>query len=122
MIKEVSGLIFVIWGILDAYKYELQALKIRKVKSAKEHSRMFLNMAIGNDIYRFVYFWFINRDLYVLATAILAMVFMLHYWWEIYKFYPYKKYPKEVIKTMQRPNMLLYIVNSLLPNKIRKHL
>ncbi len=118
MIKEITGMIFILWGILDAYKYELQASKIRKVKSAKEHSRMFLNMAIGNDVYRLIYFWFINKDWYVLITALLAIIFMLDYWLQIYRFYPYrqKKYQNK------KPDILSYLVNSLLPNHLRKHL
>jgi hypothetical protein len=119
MIKEIAGYIFVIWGILDAYKYELQALKILKVKSAKEHSRMFLNMAIGNDIYRFVYFFFVNKDWYVLATALLAIVFMLHYWFMIYLHYPYRR---RNYYNFKRPNAFIYFINSLLPNRVRKHL
>lgn len=118
MLNEIAGYIFVIWGILDAVKYEIQAQKIRKVKSAREHSRMFLNMAIGNDVYRFIYFYFFNRDWYVLFTALLAIIFMLHYFWEIYKFYPYKIKANKI----KRPSIILYTINSLLPNRIRKHL
>lgn len=119
MIKEMAGLIFIGWGVLDAVKYELQASKIRNVKSAKEHSRMFLNMAIGNDVYRLAYFWFINKDYYVLATAILAIIFMLDYWYQIYRFYPYRNRTKPNFK---RPDIFTYVVNSLLPNHLRRHL
>lgn len=119
MIKTIAGFFFILWGILDAIKYHLQASKIRKVKTAKEHSRMFLNMAIGNDIYRFIYFWYVNRDLYVLFTAFLAIIFMFEYWWMIYLYYPYKKRNKNRFK---KPNIFIYVVNSLLPNSLRKHL
>jgi len=119
MIKEIAGVVFVVWGIIDAIKYHLQASKIRKVRSGREHSRMFLNMAIGNDIYRFVYFWYINRDLYVLFTALLAIVFMVEYWWALYLYYPYRY---RNLNGFKRPNILIYLINSLLPNSIRRRL
>ena len=119
MIKAIAGAIFVIWGYLDAIKYHLQASKIRKVKSAKEHSRMFLNMAIGNDLYRFIYFWFIDRNIYVLITALLAIIFMLEYWFMIYLYYPYRRRNQ---KNFKKPSVFIYFINSLLPNRTRKHL
>jgi len=119
MFNTIAGYVFIAWGIIDAIKYHLQAARIRKVKSGKEHSRMFLNMAIGNDLYRLLYFWFVNKDFYVLATALLAIVFMLEYWWELYLYYPYRNRTKCNFK---RPDIFTYIVNSLLPNHLRRHL
>jgi hypothetical protein len=119
MFKEFAGYLFILWGILDAIKYHLQASRIRKVKTAKEHSRMFLNMAIGNDLYRFIYFLFINRDYYVLFTALLAIIFMLEYWWEIYSHYPYRC---RKLNNFKKPNITLYVINSILPNRIRRRL
>ncbi len=122
MIKDIAGVILIIFGYLDAIKYHFQSQKIKQAKTAIGNSRKFINLAIINDFYRFFYFIFIDNNYYVLITAILALIFMLELYWNIYIFYPYKQYPKSKTTVLKRPNIILYIYNSLLPNKIRRHL
>jgi hypothetical protein len=119
MIREIAGMIIVIWGYLDGYKYHLEARKIREVKTARGHSRKFINIALGNDLTRFFYFIFIDKNVYVLLTTIIALVFMIEMWLEIYKYYPYRY---KHLKNFKRPNVVVYFINSLLPNSIRKKL
>jgi hypothetical protein len=118
--KNLFGVTFVLWGLLDAYKYMLEAYKIRQVKTAKGHSRKFINIAITNDMYRIVYFWFFNRDIYLLTSCAFALACMLYLWWVIYIYYPYVTYPRKVY--VKRPNLMKYIWNSVLPNKYRPRL
>ena len=54
-IKETFGILLVITGIFDAFKYSLQAFRISKAKSSKIQSRKFVLMAIGNDLVKIVY-------------------------------------------------------------------
>jgi hypothetical protein len=119
MIKAIAGAILVVWGYLDAIKYHIEAVKIRKTKTTVGRSRWFINLALGNDIYRIYYFIFIDNNIYVLITALLATMFMLEMFWEIYKNYPYKM---RGCPNFKRPNIWVYFLNSLQSNKIRKRL
>lgn len=119
IVKNIAGAILIFWGYFDGVKYHLQAKAVRKAKSARGNSRMFTNLAIGNDVYRLFYFFFIDRNFYVLLTSIIALIFMLELWYVQYKFYPYKY---RGLSSFKRPNIILYIINSWLPNSIRKHL
>jgi len=118
-IKFISGFILVLWGYFDGIKYYFQAQAIKKVKLAKGHSRKFINLALGNDKYRLFYFFFIDRNLYVLLTSIIALVFMLRLWYIQYLYYPYRM---RGCFNFKRPNLILYTINSLLPNRIRRKL
>lgn len=123
MLKEfivnILGIILVITGILDAVKYHWEARKIAEVKTAKGHSRKFINAAVINDIVRVIYL-IIHFDLYLLISSLVAIVFMLEMWWMIYIYYPYETYPRK--KIVKRPNLFQYTINSLTPNKLRRHL
>jgi len=119
LITNISGIILIFWGYFDAIKYYFQAQKIKQIKSARGNSRKFINMAIGNDAYRLFYFYFIDRNYYVLTTSILALICMIYLWWQIYWYYPYKCRGLDGFK---RPGILLFLINSLLPNRIRKRL
>jgi hypothetical protein len=119
VLKELAGLFLIIWGYFDGVKYHFEACKIREAKSSRGHSRKFINMAIGNDFYRLFYFFFIDRNYYVLITSVIALVFMIEMFWELYKYYPYRM---RGCQNFIRPNLGLYITNSLIPNKLRKRL
>jgi len=112
MIKEIIGFIFIITGILDAWKYTWQSKKIQKAKSAKGHSRKFINVAIFNDIVKLVYGIAI-RDIYIILTSLIALYCMINLFYVTYLYYPYRN---------KRPYIFKYIWNSILPNKIRKKL
>jgi len=118
-VVDISGIILIIWGYFDAIKYYFQAQKIKQLKSAKGNSRKFINMAIGNDLYRLIYFYFIDKNYYVLITSALALACMIYLWYQIYWYYPYRM---RGCSNFKRPNILLFLINSALPNKIRKRL
>lgn len=117
-LTNIIGFVLIFTGVFDASKYAIQALKIQKAKSAKNFSRKFMNIAIGNDIIRIVYGLLI-WDVYIVITGVLAFVTMMYMWWEIYLWYPYRY--RNLIN-FKRPNVFVYLINSLLPNKIRKRL
>lgn len=112
------GWLLVFTGILDAAKYALQGYKISKAKSAKNFSRQFMNFALSNDLVKLAY-GVIIQDFYIILTSILALVTMIYMWWQIYLHYPYRK---RGLIHFKRPSIFIYIVNSLLPNRLRKRL
>lgn len=117
-IQTVVGSLLVITGIGDAIKYEIQARKISKTCSSANMSRIFTNLAILSDVTKVIYALIIH-DFYILSISILALFCMIHLFWVTYLYYPYKF---RKLKNFKRPNLFLYIINSLLPNSIRKHL
>jgi len=120
-IKDIFGIALIGSSILDSVKYSIQANKIRKEKSAKTMSRKFINFAILNDIVKLGYGITIV-DWIIIISSIMSLVCMLHLWWNIYIFYPYKHYPAKKTVELKRPNIFFYFWNSLLPNSRRKHL
>jgi hypothetical protein len=117
-VKEVFGILLILTGCLDAIKYSLQAWRIEKAQSAKIQSRKFVLMAIGNDIVKTVYSVLI-MDIYIFLSSILALVCMLHLWYVVYLFYPYKH---RGLVHFKRPNIIKFTINALIPNQIREHL
>ena len=118
-IRNIAGIVLVLWGYGDGIKYHFQSQKIKQVKSAKGNSRKFMNLALGNDQYKLFYFFFVIRDFYVLLTSIIALIFMYELFWVIYVYYPYKM---RKCLHFKKPHLMLYFLNSLIPNKIRKRL
>jgi lipid-A-disaccharide synthase-like uncharacterized protein len=121
MINSLRGLIgfcLVITSIFDCWKYVWQAQSIKKVGTAKGHSRKFINVAILNDIIKLSY-GIIILDLFIMLSSVLALITMGYNFYIIYKHYPYKK---RGLINFKRPSMILYFVNSIVPNRIRKRL
>lgn len=112
------GMILVLTGILDAAKYSLQARKIQQHQSAKGMSRKFINFAIINDVIRVCYGLAIH-DWYIIASSILALLCMCDLFYQIYFWYPYKY---RNLLNFKRPSIILYTINSILPNRIRRRL
>lgn len=117
-IKQILGALLVFTSIFDALKYSLQARKVVHVGTAKAISRNFINWAIGNDVVKFIYGLAI-LDIYIILSSIMALICMLHLWIVVYLYYPYRM---RGCPNFKRPNIFLYIINSLLPNSIRKKL
>ena len=117
-ILHFTGIILAITGWLDGWKYHISASAIRKVKSAKGHSRRFINYAIQNDIVRLIHCLFIP-DWYLVFSTILALIFMAEHFYTLYLFYPYKL---RGCSNFKRPNIFLYLMNSIVSNRIRKKL
>ena len=116
---NILGVILTITGVFDAVKYHWQAMSIRKVQLARGHSRKFINAAIINDLVRLVYFIYVKPDLYLLVSSIVAIICMVELYGVIYIYYPYRM---RGCFNFKRPNLLLYIINSFLPNQNRKRL
>ena len=117
--KNLFGALLVLTSIGDAAKYSVQAIKIRQNKSSKNISRKFLNFAIINDFVKLIYGWVAPLDWYIVISSLLALICMFHMYYEQYVFYPYHK---RGLINFKRPSILIYIINSILPNKLRRHL
>jgi uncharacterized protein with PQ loop repeat len=118
ILKDLFGGLLVITSIFDAFKYSLQARKIQKEKTAKSMSRKFINFALINDFVKLGY-GIIIGDLFIISSSILALICMIDLWCQIYQYYPYRM---RGCINFKRPNILLYIINSILPNRLRKRL
>jgi len=118
LVKDIVGIVLIISGFFDAYKYVWQAQKIRKVQSAKGQSRKFINAALVNDMIRLLYVSLIG-DLFLLFVTVIALFSMSYMFWTIYIFYPYRH---RNLLNFKRPNLFIYTINSILPNRLRKKL
>jgi hypothetical protein len=118
LLKDIIGGLLIITSIFDAIKYSLQARKIQRAKTAKSMSRKFINFALINDFVKLGY-GIVIHDLFIVFSAILALICMIDLWYQIYWWYPYRM---RGCSNFKRPNILLYIINSILPNSIRKRL
>ncbi len=117
-LKEIFGALLIITSIFDALKYSLQARKIQKEKTAKSMSRKFINFALTNDSVKLIY-GIIISDLFIICSSILALICMIDLWWQIYWYYPYRM---RGCQNFKRPLIFLYLINSILPNSLRKRL
>ena len=118
ILKDIVGGLLVITSIFDALKYSIQAQKIKKAKSAKSMSRKFINFALVNDFVKLGY-GIVIKDLFIISSCILALICMIDLWWQIYWFYPYRM---RGCSNFKRPNIFIYIINSILPNRLRRRL
>jgi uncharacterized protein with PQ loop repeat len=118
VLKNVVGILFTLTGILDALKYSIQARRVQKLKSSKEMSRKFINFALLNDFLKLAY-GLLLLDIYIIASSILALICMVDLFWQMYLWYPYRK---RGLQNFKRPNLILYIINYWLPNRLRKRL
>lgn len=118
LLKDIVGAILVITSIFDALKYSIQAAKIRKTKSAKSQSRRFINFAITNDLVK-LYYGYIIFDWFIIISSLLAIVCMLDLWFTTYKYYPYRC---RGLLGFKKPSIFIYLINSIIPNRLRKRL
>ena len=118
MLKEVFGIALIITGLFDSWKYVWQSQKIIRTRCAKGQSRKFINVAIFNDMVRIAYALIIV-DYYILATSLFVFFCMIHLLIVTYIYYPYRG---RGLHNFKRPNFILYMINSILPNTIRKRL
>lgn len=118
VLKETFGILLIITGIFDAGKYSIQAWKIQKVQSARAQSRKFVLMAIGNDLIKTVYSILI-MDVFIFVSSVLALFCMLHLWYVVYLFYPYKH---RGLHHFKRPSLWKFTLNAMMPNRLRERL
>lgn len=124
LLLDVIGFLMIYTGWLDAYKYHVSATTIRKVKTARGHSRRFINYALINDIIKIIYLGlsaivFGRIDWFLIVCCIFAIIFMIEHWCTVYVYYPYRR---RGLIGFKKPNLYIYFLNSILPNKIRKRL
>ena len=74
LLADGVGILLTITGILDAYKYHWEASSIRKVKTARGHSRKFINAAILNDVVRIIYLVAFQWDIFLIISSVVAIV------------------------------------------------
>mgnify|MGYP001488246341 CR=1 FL=1 len=117
-IKDMLGGLLIVTSIFDAWKYLWQAKAIKKVGTAKGHSRKFINAAIFNDVIKLNY-GIIILDTFIILSSLLALMTMGYNFYIIYRYYPFKM---RGCPNFRRPNIFLYLINSILPNSIRKRL
>lgn len=117
-LKEIFGGLLILTSILDAIKYTLQANKIRLNKSSKTQSRKFINFAILNDIVKLVY-GLVILDWFIIISSLLAIGCMIDLWYTTYLFYPYRC---RGMLNFKKPNIFYYLLNSILPNSLRRKL
>lgn len=117
-IREFIGSCLILTSIFDAWKYVWQARAIKRAKTARGHSRKFINAAIFNDLIKLLY-GIILLDFFIIFSSLLALITMIYNFYIIYIFYPYRK---RGLIHFKRPNIILYIINSILPNSIRRKL
>jgi uncharacterized protein with PQ loop repeat len=117
-LQQIFGNALIFTSIFDVLKYVVQANKIRKQKTAKGMSRRFINWAVSNDIVKLIY-GIIIGDLYIILSSLLALVCMAYLWVVIYLYYPYRH---RGLVNFKRTNVILYLINSLIPNSIRRRL
>lgn len=117
-LKNIVGFFLILGGILDAIKYTWHIQAIRKIRTASGHSRKFANAAITQDLIKLVY-GFVIRDVFIIISTIFALITMTMYFYTIYKYYPYRNRKRPHFK---RPNIFIYTMNSLIPNRLRQRL
>ena len=87
--NDFIGISFIISSIFDCWKYIWQSSAIKRVGTAKGHSRKFLNAAMFNDMVKLCY-GLVIMDIFIIASSILALVTMGYNFYTVYKFYPYR--------------------------------
>lgn len=117
-LKQLLGYLLIYTSFWDAYKYSIQAFKISKAKTAKNFSRAFINYALQNDLIKLCY-GLVILDIFIILSSIFALICMIHLWITIYLYYPYKH---KGLKNFKRPTVLVYFINSLIPNSLRQKL
>jgi hypothetical protein len=118
MLKECIGFLLIITSLFDAWKYIWNANAILKIGTSRGHSRKFILVAIGNDLIKMLY-GMVILDIFIIVSSIFALGTMSYMFYIQYITYPYKK---RGLKNFKRPNIILYILNAIIPNTIRKHL
>ena len=114
----VLGVGLVITGILDGWKYHWLAVAIRKAGTAKGQSRKFVNAALGKDIV-FLAYLSLKPDWYIILMTFIGFIFTIELMITVYNFYPYRY---RNLNNFKKPNFFVYLINSLLSNRIRKRL
>lgn len=119
----MSWMIFSIFvfiaGLMDAFKQRFLTKKVLRYKSSKGTSRLFINYGIIHKVLLTIWAIFYLHDWVVSISSLVALYTTIELWWVVYLNYDYIGRGRFGFK---RPNILYYIYNSFLPNKIAKRL
>lgn len=99
-------------GLMDAYKYRRQTSKIKRNKSSRNISRLFILLAIFSDIMLISYCIYIREAILIIIRSV-SLCTMCEVYWNVYKYYSYKNRKKRKFK---RPSLWTFFLNSLTPN------
>lgn len=119
ILVEILRWSLLIMSILDSYKYKLISNKIARLKSSREHSRTFLNVSLIYRLLLLTYSFFILKDWVINVSCLVALYTLGEAFMTMYNHYPYHK---RGLKNFKKPSLWCYIINSLIPNHLRKHL
>jgi len=118
MLKMLAGVCLIVLGLADGYKYILQAEKLRRTKSARGQSRMFINLAWGVDLGKIIC-GIIVLEKWLIITTLIGFICVMYLFFITYRYYPYRR---RGLSNFKRPNIALYTINSWLPNSLRRRL
>jgi fatty acid desaturase len=118
MLKTILGIALIISGLMNGIRYRWSALKIKEVKTAKGHSRKSMLTAVLDDAIKLLY-GIVLLDINLISSASICLVFMVYKSIIIYLYYPYRM---RGCANFKRPPIVLYFINSILPNRIRRRL
>ena len=105
----VFKFVVLVAGLLDAYKYRRQSNKIRRTKSSRNLSRLFILFAIFSDMLLISYCIYI-KDAILIIIRSASLYTMCEVYWSIYIYYAYKDRKKRKFK---RPSFWRFLLNSL---------
>ena len=117
--KEFFEYMVLILGMLDSWKYHFLARKMARYKSSRDVSRKFTNIGILYRIVLFLYAYFLLNDWVISISCIVAIFTLGETMYYGYLYYPYLNKKK---KNFSRPSFIKYLINSVLPNCLAKHL
>jgi len=119
IIIEILKYVVLITGIFDAYKYRLQAIKVCRLKSSREISRMSLMYAIFHRIPLLLYVWLVLNDKILIIISCMALYTMLESFYHVYEFYPYRGRGR---KNFKKPSMWVFVKDIFSKNTYGKRL
>lgn len=116
---EILKYTVLITGIFDAYKYRLQAIKIGRLKSSGQISRLSLLYAMGHRIPLLLYVWLVLQDKILIIISGVALYTMFEAFYYTWNYYPYRE---RGLKNFKKPSIFKFIKDTLEPNKYGKRL
>lgn len=116
---EILKYAVLITGIFDGYKYRLQAIKVCRLKSSREISRMSLMYAIFHRIPLLLYVWLVLNDKILIIISCMALYLMIEALYHVYAYYPYRG---RGLKNFKRPPMWAFVKDIFIKPKYGKRL
>lgn len=118
MLQTLAGIILLILGVVDGAKYIVQANKVIQNRTSKGISRFFIDLAWLVDLGKIIC-GIVVMEKWLVITNVIGFICVGYLFLAVYNFYPYKR---RGLNGFKKPNIILYTINSLLPNSIRKRL